>query len=169
MTGGFDKGDLLTRFDGGESGLQWRVVNDNVMGGRSSGGFSIESGLLRFAGVIDTRGGGFASVRSLPVPFNFSSAAEGFQLRVQGDGRTYTFRAETSEGVSYWAKFSGSEDWQVVEVPFSTFKPRYRGRWLPGPALDQSSIVSLGLMMADGHDGPFQLVVDWIATYPAAS
>jgi hypothetical protein len=164
-----DEGDLLTAFEGGESDLQWRVVNDNVMGGRSSGGFTIESGSLRFTGVIDTQGGGFASVRSLPVPFDFGHDTEGFQLRVRGDGRTYTFRAETSEGVSYWADFPGSEEWRVVQVPFSSFKPRYRGRWLQGPALDSSGITSLGLMIVDGRDGPFQLLVDWIGTYRTAN
>lgn len=165
MTGYPAKGDLLTAFDGGESDLQWRVVNDNVMGGRSSGGFRIESGRLRFTGVIDTNGGGFASVRSLPRPFAFSTYTEGFQLRIQGDGRTYTFRAETSDAVSYWADFPAIETWQVVDVPFGSFRPRYRGRWLPGPALDRSKIVSLGVIVADGQNGPFELTVDWIACY----
>jgi hypothetical protein len=43
--------------DGAE--FSWYVVNDNVMGGRSEGTFTIEQGTLRFAGRTNTDGGGY--------------------------------------------------------------------------------------------------------------
>ena len=139
------------------------------MGGRSDGGFEVNSGSLVFTGSTNTRGGGFSSIRSVPEPLTLPNSAEGFELNVKGDGRTYTFRAETSEGVSYWAEFPTTKDWTVARVPFDRFKPRWRGRWLRGPELDPAKIDSLGLMIYDGRDGDFRLEVDWIGVYKSTN
>ncbi|MEM7519302.1 MAG: CIA30 family protein, partial [Planctomycetota bacterium] len=40
----------LTDFSEERSSKSWMVVNDNVMGGRSSGEFEISEGVLKFAG-----------------------------------------------------------------------------------------------------------------------
>ena len=53
---------LLTDFD--KTTMQWYSVNDGVMGGRSSGSFQVTDGKLRFSGVLNTNGGGFASIRT---------------------------------------------------------------------------------------------------------
>jgi hypothetical protein len=91
---------------------------------------------------------------------------------VRGDGRTYTFgltTSDTREGrvrPTFWADFPTREgEWEVVDVPFRRFRPRWRGRWLEGPALHPRAIESLGLMIADERDGPFRLEVDWIRAY----
>lgn len=68
------------------------MVNDNVMGGRSEGGFDQEPGRLVFAGRTNTRGGGFSSVRTKPLALDLSEY-EGIRVRVKGDGRRYTWRA----------------------------------------------------------------------------
>ena len=114
---------------------------------------------------VNTRGGGFSSIRSVPVALTLPNSAQGFALSIKGDGRTYVFRVETSEGVSYWAEFASSEEWKIAQVPFDRFKPRRRGRWLRGPELAPAKIVSIGLMIYDGRDGEFSLQVDWIGTY----
>ena len=44
--------------------LEWRIVNDNVMGGRSIGDFKISEESLSFFGATNTNGGGFSSIRS---------------------------------------------------------------------------------------------------------
>lgn len=157
--------DVLTTFDGGSEDIRWRVVNDNVMGGRSDGGFQISSGSLLFKGSTNTRGGGFSSIRSVPTPLALPESAAGFELHLKGDGRTYTFRIETSEGVSYWAEFPTTEEWSIAQVPFSRFKPRWRGGWLSGPELEPAKIVGIGLMIYDGRDGGFLLEVDRIGVY----
>ena len=43
--------------------LEWRVINDNVMGGRSLGAVSANGDTLSFSGSLNTNGGGFASIR----------------------------------------------------------------------------------------------------------
>ena len=45
-----DASPVLADFSTNEGNPGWYVVNDNVMGGRSEGGFTIDEGELRFAG-----------------------------------------------------------------------------------------------------------------------
>ena len=157
---------LITAFDESSPDLGWQTVNDNVMGGRSVGGFRIESGILHFSGSTNTDGGGFSSIRSTPRELHLGDAT-GVLLRLRGDGRTYTFRVETGRQITYWAEFDtkGGEDWEEVRVPFKDFTPRWRGQLLDGPPLDRSAIASLGIMIYDNLDGPFRLDVDWIKAY----
>ncbi len=119
----------------------------------------------------NTRGGGFSSIRSRHGSFDLA-AYDGVRLRARGDGRTYTFRLTTwdtrdlSRRPAYWAEFeTGDGTWEEIDVPFTRFRPRWRGAALPGPPLEPAAIDSLGLMINDGQDGPFRLEVDWIAAY----
>ena len=152
--------------------LQWFVVNDNVMGGRSNGGFTIEDGALIFAGATNTNGGGFSSIRTRPITADLS-AYEGIQLQVLGDGRRYTWRLTTDarwrgREVAYWADFETvAGQWTTVEIPFATFVPRFRGSRLPGPQLEPGQITGLGLMIYDGEDGPFELHLAAVSAYPS--
>jgi hypothetical protein len=154
---------ILTDFSNEAPDMGWRVVNDNVMGGRSEGGFEFDGERLIFRGATNTNGGGFASIRSTPRPLALQDYRS-IELRVRGDGRTYTFRLETMERVAYWADFStrAGGGWQTVQIPFAQFRPRRRGQWLPGPPLDVSRVDSLGIMIYDERDGPFRLEVDRI-------
>lgn len=171
-TGGGDS-LLLAEFPQSTGDLPWYPVNDGVMGGRSEGGFRLEDDALVFAGTTNTDGGGFSSIRSESRPLDLE-AWDGIRLRIRGDGRTYTFRLTTAgartgrDRISYWADFDTRERWEIVDVPFHRFRPRRRGRWLEGPALEPSAIDGLGLMIYDKRDGPFRLDVDWIRAYRAA-
>ena len=152
--------------------LDWYVVNDNVMGGRSEGGFTIEQGELRFSGSTNTNGGGFSSIRTQPVQMDLSRFS-GVRLKVMGDGRRYTWRLTTNarwrgRTVSYWADFHAREGvWATVDIPFSKFVPRFRGIRLDGPELETRQITGMGLMIYDELDGPFELRVASIHAYSA--
>lgn len=161
---------VLTDFDAA-SPVSWYTVNDGVMGGRSQGGFQVNDGILVFAGSTNTNGGGFSSIRTRRSAFDLTGQ-DGVRLRVKADGRRYTFRltagsAGRRRAASYWADFETRNDgtWQVVDVPFSRFTPRWRGRLLKGMTLDVSKIDSLGLMIYDKLDGAFRMEVDWIQAY----
>ena len=157
---------VLTTFDSPKSDLDWRVVNDNVMGGRSVGGLEIAGGVLIFSGATNTRGGGFSSIRTGAQDFKLG-AFQGLRLRVRGDGRTYTFRLSTDKtGVSYWARFPTQQNyWQDVELPFSSFWPNWRGRKLDEAPVLPADIRELGIMINDKNDGPFKLEVDSIQAF----
>lgn len=163
----------LTDFDPA-SDLRWQTVNDGVMGGRSDGGFTVSDGVLRFAGVTNTNGGGFSSIRSGPVDFDLRGYT-GVRLKVRADGRRYTVRLTSvstkalSYEPAYWADFEtqAGAEWITVDVPFDTFRVQWRGRQLDGPPLDRGGITGVGLMIYDKQDGPFQIEVDRIEAYRA--
>jgi monofunctional biosynthetic peptidoglycan transglycosylase len=152
---------LLTDFDSVH--LSWTTVNDEVMGGRSQGGFEIEEGVLTFRGVTNTDGGGFSSIRTSPER-PVLGGREAIRLRVRGDGRTYTFRLDTGEARAvYWAEFPTVQgEWTEVRLPLDSFVARWRGRVLDRPAVDPAEVVAVGIMIYDKRDGPFRLEVDWI-------
>lgn len=153
----------LVDFAGEDEGPQWQVVNDTVMGGRSRSQYSIERGLLRFSGVLNTNGGGFASLRSSRLPSDLSGYSL-VRLRVLGDGRVYRFRMFVDgDRASYQSGFrTVAGTWQIVELPVSQFYASWRGRQLQRPQLALSDVVGLGVILADGRDGDFNLTVDWI-------
>ena len=160
-TGGPTGALLLTDFSEARD-PGWFVVNDNVMGGRSAGGFRIANGALVFSGVTNTSGGGFSSIRSEPRLPSLAGRSR-INLFAHGDGRRYVLRLEQDDGIAYWADFAPPVDAPaVVSVPLAVFRPRFRGRWLDGPPLDASRIVALGFMCYDGLDGPFRLEVSRI-------
>lgn len=154
------------------SEFDWFVVNDNVMGGRSEGGFKIEAGELLFAGRTNTRGGGFSSIRTKPVQLDLSDY-EGVRLKLLGDGRRYTWRLTTNarwrgREVTYWAEFDTKDGrWTTVEIPFSTFMPRFRGMRLNVPGVDPAQISGMGLMIYDNNDGPFEIRLSTVQAYAA--
>ena len=162
----------LTDFDASESDLSWQIVNDTIMGGRSSSRFALNNNQLHFTGLLNTNGGGFASLRSGRLTWDLSQY-DRFRLKVRGDGRTYRFRLfALDDRASYQSEFKTSPDeWTIVELPIDAFYASWRGRRLSRPPLNPADIAGFGFILADGVDGPFSLQVDWIeadATPPAA-
>ncbi|MEL6546463.1 MAG: CIA30 family protein [Myxococcota bacterium] len=163
---------VLTDFTADTADLGWFVLNDNVMGGRSEGGFTVTDDRLRFSGRTNTNGGGFSSIRSAPLTLNLSER-EGIEIRVRGDGRRYTWRLSTDaryrgRELGYWAKFDTTNgEWQTIRIPFAQFAPRFRGQPLTGPALEPSQIRGMGLMVYDGLDGVFEIELASVGTYVA--
>lgn len=161
---------LLTDFTSTNRDLGWYVVNDNVMGGRSEGDFEQQQGQLSFAGRTNTNGGGFSSIRTKPLQLDLSEYA-GIRVSVKGDGRRYTWRLATDarwrgREISYWAEFETPDGtWSTVNIPFSSFVPRYRGNQLDGPALDSGQITGMGLMIYDNKDGAFEVHLASVRTY----
>jgi len=165
---------MIIDFTSATPDLGWYIQNDNVMGGRSKGGFDVVAGELIFAGSTNTRGGGFSSIRTRRFELDLS-ANEGLELRLKADGRKYTWQLETNARnrgyrVSCWAEFetrdsTADDEWDTVRIPFSTFYANYRGFELDGPPLDPSDITEFGLYIYDKKDGPFRMVLDSVSGY----
>ena len=145
----------------------WQVVNDDVMGGVSASSFRLTNGVALFQGSVSLENnGGFASVRSLPASHNLSGC-KAFVIRVRGDGRRYKFTVRTDpsfDSAIYQCSFTTKKDeWEEHRLPLKQFTPTFRGRALPGePPLDPAKISSVGFLISDKQDGPFQLEVAWI-------
>ena len=160
----------ITRFNSDSPDLGWYVQNDNVMGGRSEGGFNISLEELIFSGNTNTNGGGFSSIRTEPLRLNLSGY-DGIRVKIKADGRRYTWQLQTDarwrgRQVNYWAEFDTLVDEvSVIHIPFTKFFPQFRGYRLDGPDLDVSQITQLGLYIYDKKDGPFELRLMSVEAY----
>ncbi|MDG1125751.1 MAG: CIA30 family protein [Pseudomonadales bacterium] len=154
---------LLTSFDTQSPDLAWRVVNDGVMGGRSSSDFTAADGVLAFSGATNTNGGGFASIRSGLMDFGLGGFTH-FALRVRTDGRAYTMLLRPqNQRISYRMDFvTQPGQWQEVVLPIEQFQASWRGRKLNEAPIDPTSIEQVGIMIADGRDGDFNFEIDWL-------
>ena len=161
---------LITDFSLQPGSLEWFVVNDDVMGGRSSGGFELNDGNLMFTGSTNTLGGGFSSIRSRGPRMDLSEFS-GIRLRVRGDGRQYSWQLRTNamyrgRELGFWSEFETTAgQWLEIDLPFADFVPKFRGNELEVAPPNPAHIGGMGLMIADGKDGPFAIAVDSVQAY----
>mgnify|MGYP006294323589 CR=1 FL=1 len=158
----------LADFEPGSDLPRWTTVNDNVMGGRSTGGPTYSGGVLTFTGFTNTIGGGFSSLRSVPARFDLSEH-DAVRLRVKGDSRTYRVDLRTDvwyddHEVAYQARFTpnSADEWTEITIPFTAFFPTSKGDDVTGlvPALNPANVRRVGIIINDGTHGPFELKVD---------
>jgi len=145
--------------------LNWNIVNDTVMGGRSQAQMSVRNNTAEFTGYLSlANNGGFSSVRAY-YPNNLFDI-NSIVLRVKGDGRKYSFRvrAENNSWVSYTQSFATEKGaWQEITLNIEDFYPTYRGYNLRDiPKLSESIIREVGLMISDKVEGNFKIDIDWI-------
>lgn len=146
---------------------QYKVVNDDVMGGRSESELVVLTESANFKGSVSLENnGGFASVRML-WPFSISASIEQHELtvvvlKVKGDGQIYQFRLRTDqgfEGAAYSYSFKTLKDqMQTVHMPLGDFVATFRGKTLPDiPALKLTDVQQMALLVADTQVGSFSL------------
>jgi len=156
------------------SASNWQIVNDSVMGGISRSTLQMQNdGYALFSGTVSLENnGGFASVRTQAQSPVDLSEFEGFSVHVLGDGKAYNLRVRTVKNrrvtrYSYEARFATTAGkWETHNLPFSNFKPIFRGNSVRGnPALNSDAILEIGFMIRDGQEGPFQLGISSIGVY----
>ena len=127
----------------------WFVVDDVVMGGRSSGGMQLsQDGHAIFEGTVSLENnGGFSSVR-----YRFQRMDTGdhsvFKIRLRGDKKKYQFRVKSSlrERHSYVFEFGTNGQWETIEIPFDAMYPSFLGMTLamsnyPGQDLQECAFL----------------------------
>ena len=143
--------------------LDWRVVNDTVMGGVSQSRVET-SATVTFAGELSLeQNGGFASMRA-QLPAGAFTDATALRLALRGDGRTYTLTLRRADvplrAGSYRLSMATEVGASELVIPLSAFRPASFGRPVMGaPALDSGldQVDTIGVMLADKQPGPFEL------------
>jgi len=119
---------------------------------------------------------GWAAVRSSETLLDLS-AAQGLELCVRGDGKTYRFiltTANTGNLIEYIATLpakASAHKWRKVKLQWEDFTPCFKGGKISGVAVQQvapinpSQITSLGFGVGDRQWGSFVLECDYIKTY----
>lgn len=143
----------------------WTIVDDVVMGGKSSSTFRLSAqGHGVFHGVISLENnGGFSSVR-----YRFEKIRMGeftkIILRIRGDGKKYQFRIKSNSDdyYSYIAPFSTTGDWQEIEIPLKEMYPSFRGRKLDQPNFSNDYIEEITFLIGNNRQEEFKLLIDKI-------
>lgn len=143
----------------------WRIVDDVVMGGRSSGQFELNAdGHGVFYGEVSLENnGGFSSLRYGFPPITVQ-ADQDIVLRVKGDGKAYQLRVKRSarQDFQYRSAFETNGEWETIRVPLSEMRPVFRGRDLEQPNFQYSQIEELQILIGNGRAESFQLILDKI-------
>ena len=115
---------------------KWIIVDDVVMGGRSSGNFRLnDDGHGVFEGEISLENnGGFSSVRYNCEKILLEGKTQ-VNIKLLGDGKQYQFRINSNNGdyYSYIIPFSTSGEWEEIEIQLKDMYPSFRGRRLDLP------------------------------------
>ncbi|GAA4272181.1 CIA30 family protein [Aquimarina gracilis] len=143
----------------------WRIVDDIVMGGRSSGTFDLsEDGFGIFKGTVSLENnGGFSSVR---YQFTQKSIKEytAIKILLKGDGKKYQFRIKPSTTIyySYVYPFKTSGEWQEIKIPLKDMYPAFRGRRLNQPNFSGAYIEQIVFLIGNKKAEDFMLLIDKI-------
>jgi hypothetical protein len=143
----------------------WKIVNDVVMGGRSTSKFSLnEEGYAEFSGNVSTENyGGFASVRYFFPSTNIQGYTK-VRIRLKGDGKDYQFRLKSNieDYFSFISTFPTSGEWETIEINLNDLYPSYRGRKLEQANFNDDHIEEIRFLIANKRNESFKLIIDKI-------
>lgn len=155
---------MLYDFSVNSSRLDWQVVDDVVMGGRSNGEFFLnDKGFGVFQGNVSLENnGGFSSIRhSLQVKVTHQTKVK---ITLRGDGKTYQFRIRPSnfERHSFISEFQTTGEWEEVEIELSSMYPAFRGRKLNIPNFNSDQISEIVFLIGNKKQEKFRLEISKI-------
>lgn len=159
------KAETIYDFRSSESLRDWQVVDDGVMGGRSSGLLKKnKDGHGQFSGYISLENyGGFSSVRLRTK----SISVEGYDyivIKVLGDNKFYQLRIKASphDRHVYVKRFYAKSEWQEIAIPLSSMQPQFRGRRLRMRNFRGDSIIEVGMLVGNKVEENFSIIIDSI-------
>ena len=143
----------------------WKIVDDVVMGGRSSGNFKLDSNHNGvFYGTVSTKNyGGFSSVRYNFNTVSFKNKTK-VSIRLKGDSKKYQFRIKNNKNLrySFIQEFKTNGKWQTITLKLSDFYPSFRGRKLDKPNFSDKQLEEIAILIGNKKNESFKLVIDSI-------
>jgi len=92
----------------------------------------------------------------------------GIKLRVIGCDRAHELRLATNARyrgscIAYSVEFPTKRgEWSEVKLRFVDLNPSHYGNPLDGPRADLSQVGEMSILIADKHETPFALKIDWM-------
>ncbi len=144
---------------------EWKIVDDEVMGGMSMGLIQISSeGDGVFSGHVSLENnGGFCLVRYDLERIEVEDYSS-FEIRMKGDGKKYQFRCKSSDHQrhSYIYNFSSGKNWKVITIPFKKMEPYFRGDSLKMPNYHGDFLAQVAILIGNNKEENFSLELDYI-------
>lgn len=140
--------------------FDWVVLNDTVMGGRSSGSVNYVEDTTQFQGVVSLENnGGFASIRTRNG-IDLSSYTT-VEMELIGTDTPVQFVVWTGQGANLYYSTSIQPNTGLQRVDFSEFVAKSYGRKVSAPSLDMRNRqrMSVGVLIGDGFEGGFDLTL----------
>ena len=131
---------------------KWNFITDQVMGGISTGKFSVEKfdgvACYRMTGNVSTKNnGGFIQIRAKLNPEINSKDYNGIYVKVYGNEKNYNLHLRTGLTLAPWQyysyTFATTKNWSEIRAPFIQFKKS--NFYQPKSILGQN-IKSIGLV-----------------------
>ncbi len=160
--------NLIINFGLEKDGSDWRIINDDVMGGKSQSEAKLTAKTLYFKGNTSLENnGGFVSIRS---PFqNFDlSAFETVTILHKGTNRSFSLVLETEK--AYYLPYykhdfkPSSEEWETTTIKLNQFK-KYRFGQTDGTKMNSENlknVIRIGCTLFDKQAGDFELEIESI-------
>lgn len=147
----------------------WRVTNDSVMGGVSSGNVQYQGQKVTFSGNVSTENnGGFSSIYKSTGPL--AEHINGVKVTLLGDGNNYQLRLRTrvaGNELTYKAGFASENNKQLtVYFKLDEFEASFRGRLIKdAPKMKANTISHIGFLILSKQTQTFSLSVSNIEFY----
>lgn len=146
----------------------WRIVDDVVMGGKSSGSFKIDNdGFGVFEGNVSLENnGGFSSLRYRLKKIEVKKYTH-LKISLKGDGKNYQIRIkdDLSNYYSYIIPITTSGEWEEIQIPLIDMYPAFRGRKLEQPNFSNDYIEEIAILIGNKKTEDFKLIIDKITLY----
>lgn len=159
--------NAFTVFDFSESSSleQWKIIDDDVMGGVSMGLLQTnKDGNGVFSGHVSLEhNGGFSLAR-----FNLDRIEvkdySAFEIRLKGDGKKYQMRCKSSDHQrhSYIYTFISKKDWEIITIPFDRMQPVFRGDSIELPNFHGDFLAQIAILIGNNKEEDFSLEIDYI-------
>jgi len=160
---------ILPTIGNADTGNDWRVINDSVMGGVSSGSVQYQGQQVVFSGNVSTENnGGFSSIYKSSG--RLAEHVKGGKVTLLGDGNYYQLRLRTQvagKELTYKIGFSSEKDKQMtVYFKLDDFEASFRGRLIKGaPKIKANTISYVGFLILSKQTKTFSLSVSNIEFY----
>ena len=159
------EGKMIYDFNVDSSFRNWEIVDDGVMGGRSSGLLKKnKDGHGQFSGYISLENyGGFSSVRLRTKSISVNDY-DYIVIKVLGDNKFYQLRIKSSpyDRHVYVKKFYAKNEWQEIAIPLNSMQPQFRGRRLRMRNFRGDSIIEVGMLVGNKVEENFSIIIDSI-------
>ena len=144
--------------------FDWVVLNDTVMGGRSSASVEYVDSTTRVQGVVSLENnGGFASIRTQNV-IDLSNNTT-VEIELVGTDAPVQFVVWTGQGANLYYATPVQPNSGVQRIDFSQFESKSYGRVVSALPLDRRNRkkVSVGILIGDGFEGAFDLTLNQLS------